>query len=191
MLKLHHYHNATVETIKTNRFPHHKNQDNRHIILCHCCKIHSHNQQCRFECRNEHLSIQNRKCTAHSCHKNHENCIWLNNLLICCNKKQQHDVHTIRSGIYYSLHQRELIPVCSPKLSPVGWRLITGWVTITGKIPILFPLQSEAGGTFINYASYLYMQVRCAPEDNTLILRVLQFSPLRPQDTLCLAGPIK
>ena len=126
MLKLHHYHNATVET-KTNRFPHHKNQDNRHIILCHCCKIHSHNQQCRFECRNEHLSIQNRKCTAHSCHKNHENCIWLNNLLICCNKKQQHDVHTIRNAFILQIKPKRTGSCLFSKVKPC-WMEVDNWM---------------------------------------------------------------
>lgn len=168
----------------TKRFPHQKNQDNRHIILCHCCKIHSHNQQCRFECCNEHLSIQNHKCTAHCCHNNHENCIWLNNRLICCNKKWQHDVHSFRNAFITAWTKgRHCFPsVNQSYISPIGQgRQLDEWPS--GKIPVLSSLGSQAGGVFMSL-SQLYVYVGWASIDNNLTLKVPWFPPSGPQDTL-------
>ena len=60
----------------------------------------------------------------------------------------------------YSYHQREtLVPVCSPKLSPVGpvgRGLISGWVTILIKYPVLYSMGSQAGVVDINHAFHLH-----------------------------------
>ena len=68
-------------------------------------------------------------------------------------------------------------------LSPVGTGLISGWVTISIKYPVLHSLGSQAGVVDINHAFHVYYNVVCGSSfsrsqpDFEGFLRALRFPP--------------
>ena len=68
-------------------------------------------------------------------------------------------------------------------LSPVGTGLISGWVTISIKYPVLYSLGSQTGVVDINHAFHVYYNVVCGSSfsrsqpDFEGFLRALLFPP--------------
>ena len=70
------------------------------------------------------------------------------------------------------------------RIKPCWTGLISGWVTISIKYPVLYSLGSQAGVVDINHTFHLYYNVVCGlrfsrsnPEYESF-LRVLRFPPL-------------
>ena len=84
----------------------------------------------------------------------------------------------------YGYHQRENTGSCLfTEVKPCWTGLISGWVTISMKYPVLYSLGSQAGVVDINHAFHLYYNVVCVSSfsrsqpDFKGFLRALQFPP--------------
>ena len=66
-------------------------------------------------------------------------------------------MNTNKLNVRYGYHQRENTSSCLfTEVKPSWTGLITGWVTIQIKYPVLYSLGSQAGVVDINYAFHLY-----------------------------------
>ena len=84
----------------------------------------------------------------------------------------------------YGYHQRENTGSrLFTEVKPCWTGLISGWVTISIKYPVLYSLRSQAGVVDINHAFHLYYNVVCgssfsrSPPDFEGFLRALRFPP--------------
>ena len=83
----------------------------------------------------------------------------------------------------YGYHQRENTGSrLFTEIKPCWMGLISGWVTISIKYPVLYSLGSQAGAVDINHAFHLYYNVVCgsisrSQPDFEGFLRVLRFPP--------------
>ena len=84
----------------------------------------------------------------------------------------------------YGYHQRENTGSrLFTDVKPCWTGLISGWVTISIKYPVLYSLESQAGVVDINHAFHLYYNVVCgssfsrSPPDFEGFLRALRFPP--------------
>ena len=92
--------------------------------------------------------------------------------------------------VRYGYHQRENTGSrLFTEVKPCWTGLISGWVTISIKYPVLYSLGSQAGVVDINHAFHLYYNVVCGSSfsrsqpDFEGFLRALRFSSLLKIDS--------